>query len=85
MRGIAHQAWNATRPSRVFFSNPNRDRAMTANISIWLRAFRLPLQRTYPRLEERPEEIDADFADLLRRADERTADPRTPDADTCAC
>jgi hypothetical protein len=50
---------------------------MTANVSMWIRAFRLPLQRAYPRLEEAPDAadidagIDADLDDLLRQADER--------------
>jgi hypothetical protein len=42
---------------------------MTANVSIWIRAFRPPLQRAYVR----PDETGRDFADLLRRADERLA------------
>ncbi|HEY7800829.1 MAG TPA: hypothetical protein VIA80_18825 [Hyphomonadaceae bacterium] len=40
---------------------------MTANVSIWLRAFRPPLQRAYTR----PDQTDRDLADLLRKADER--------------
>jgi hypothetical protein len=42
---------------------------MTPNISTWLRAFRPPLQRAYPRLEE----TGCDFTDLLERADARKA------------
>jgi hypothetical protein len=40
---------------------------MTANVSIWIRAFRSPLQRAYTRLDK----TDRDLADLLRQADER--------------
>ena len=47
---------------------------MAANVSIWLRAFRLPLQRAYPRLDTTVEDIEADFDDLLRAADERLAE-----------
>jgi len=43
--------------------------AMTANVSIWLRAFRPPLQRAYPCLDE----TALDLAALLERADERRA------------
>ena len=50
---------------------------MTANVSIWLRAFRLPLQRAYPRLDESLDAMDDDFADLLIRADERMAESDT--------
>jgi hypothetical protein len=42
---------------------------MAANVSIWLRAFRPPLQRAYQHLDETP----YDFAALLQRADERRA------------
>jgi hypothetical protein len=49
---------------------------MTTNVSIWLRAFRPPLQRAYPRLDE----IDRELADLLNLADERETAP-TPCAD----
>ena len=45
---------------------------MTANVSIWIRAFRPSLQRTYTRLDE----TDRDLADLLRRADERMSGAR---------
>jgi hypothetical protein len=55
--------------SRVFSANPIAGKEMTANISIWLRAFRPPLQRAYTR----PDQTDRDLADLLRKADERAA------------
>jgi len=55
---------------------------MATNVSTWIRAFRLPLQRAYPRLEEAPDaadpeaaDIDADLDDLLRQADERLLEP----------
>jgi hypothetical protein len=49
---------------------------MTVNVSIWIRAFRLPLQRAYSRLDE----TGRDLADLLRQADERTAQRNAPAA-----
>jgi len=42
---------------------------MTAKLSIWIRAFRPPLQRAY----QRPDEISRDLVALLERADERRA------------
>jgi hypothetical protein len=63
--------------SRVFLANPIPGREMTANVSTWLRAFRSPLQRAYPRQDE----PDRDFADLLRQADARTR----RDAPASAC
>ena len=55
---------------------------MATNVSTWIRAFRPPLQRAYPRLEEAPDagdrdaaDIDADLDDLLRQADERLREP----------
>ena len=53
--------------SRVFSANPIAGKEMTANVSIWLRAFRPPLQRAYTL----PHETDRALADLLRKADER--------------
>ena len=54
---------------------------MTVNVSIWLRAFRLPLQRAFPRLDDAAvEDIEVDLADLLRAADERRAEQDAPDA-----
>jgi hypothetical protein len=43
------------------------------NISIWLRAFRPPLQRAFtcPGPDPDPDETDAAFAALLRLADQR--------------
>jgi hypothetical protein len=60
---------------------------MTVNLSIWLRAFRLPLQRAYPRLDDAAvEDIEVDLTDLLRAADERMAERDAPEydnKDTC--
>jgi hypothetical protein len=43
---------------------------MTTNVSIWIRAFRPPLQGAY----QRPDEPRRDLIALLERADERKAD-----------
>jgi hypothetical protein len=48
---------------------------MAANISIWLRAFRPPLERTYPRDEDATED---ELADLLRQADARRTESAPP-------
>jgi hypothetical protein len=46
--------------------------AMKANISYWLRAFRPRFQQAYANLDETPGTgIGREFAELLRRADER--------------
>jgi hypothetical protein len=56
---------------------------MTANVSIWIRAFRLPLQRAYPRQEELQDTagIDADLDRLLHQADKRLERSRIPACD----
>jgi hypothetical protein len=52
---------------------------MAANVSIWIRAFRLPLQRNFPRLEETEDADDIDFDELLRAADERQSERKPRD------
>ena len=74
MRGNAESVRNAAAPSRVFSVKPILGRAMTANVSTWIRTFRPPLQRAYSRVDE----TDRDLADLLRQADERTPQRDAP-------